>query len=152
MSSIWTRRGGTLAVTGALWLVLAPRATAGAPDVGPDDDGVPSGTVAFFSFDDTGGNCPAGWAPATQVQGRMIVGVNEPDQVGTLVGTPLTDQEDRTHIHAYASVLQLPNRQVPAGTGGSGPGARNGDHPFSGETENASSGLPFVQLLVCEKS
>jgi hypothetical protein len=129
-------------------LVLAPRAVA---ETQPDD-GVPSGTVAFFSFDGTGGNCPAGWVPATQAQGRLIVGVTEPDQVGLLVGTPLADQEDRTHAHSYESVVTLPARNIAGADGGNQQGAQSGDHPVAGTTAAVPTGLPFQQLLVCEKS
>jgi hypothetical protein len=140
-------KGGAL-VAMVLCSALGTRATAETPV----DDGVPAGTIAFFSFDGTGGNCPAGWVPAAEVRGRMVVGTGEPDQVGVLVGTPLTDQEDRTHIHPYEGTVHLPSRNIAGADGGNRNGAQSGDHVVSGNSENASSGLPFVQLLVCEKS
>jgi hypothetical protein len=141
----WGRRG--LLLVPFLCLTFGTKATADTPV----DDGVPSGTVAFFSFEGTGGNCPAGWAAATSVQGRLVVGVTEPDQVGLLVGTPLTDQEDRTHIHPYEATVHLPSKNIAGADGGNHNGAQSGDHAVAGSSENASSGLPFVQLLVCEK-
>ncbi len=118
----------------------------------PGDDGVPSGTVAFFSFDGSGGNCPAGWVPAAQVQGRMVVGTTEAADVGVLVGAPLADQEDRAHVHAYQGTVQLPSRNVAGANGGNNQGAQSGDHALMGTSDASTSGLPFVQLLVCEKS
>jgi hypothetical protein len=143
-----TSIGLEVLVAMVLCLALGKRATAETPV----EDGVPKGTVAFFSFDGTGGNCPAGWVAATQVQGRMVVGVTEPDQVGVLVGTPLTDQEDRTHIHPFEGTVHLPSKNIAGADGGNHNGAQSGDHVVSGNSENAGSGLPFVQLLVCEKS
>jgi hypothetical protein len=131
-----------------LCVAFGTRATAETPVA----DGVPSGTVAFFSFDGTGGNCPAGWVAAADVQGRMVVGTDAPDQVGVLVGTPLADQEDRTHIHPYEGTVSLPSKTVTGADGGNHNGAQSGDHVVSGNSENSGSGLPFVQLLVCEKS
>ena len=148
MTFRWARRGSHLLVGLGLCLAMGGRATAEAPG----QDGVPSGTVAFFSFDDTGGNCPAGWLPAAQAQGRLVVGTTEPADVGVLVGTPLTDQEDRTHIHPYQGTVNLPSRNIAGADGGNHNGAQSGDHVVSGNSENSSSGLPFVQLLVCEKS
>src|SRR4051812_27390021 len=76
-----------------LWLVNATPAAGG-----PDDDGVPSGVVAFFA----GGKCPMGWVVAAGAQGRLVVGVVDGASAGAQVGTPLGDQEDRKHQHAYS--------------------------------------------------
>jgi len=147
-ASRWVHLLAGVAVCLSLGLTLGRRATAETPG----QDRVPKGTVAFFSFDDTGGNCPAGWVSATQVQGRLVVAVSQPPDVGVMVGTPLSDQEDRTHTHQYDSVVNLPSRNVAGSNGGNNQGASAGDHPLTGTTQGASSGLPFVQLLVCEKS
>ncbi len=56
----------------AAWLTFAGRA-----EGGPVDDGVPAGTMAFFS----GGVCPAGWTTATNVQGRLVVAVTDGSKV-----------------------------------------------------------------------
>lgn len=113
------------------------------------DDGVPAGTVAFF-----GGlsACPTGWAPATEVEGRLVVGVSEPAAVGQVVGTPLGDREDRTHSHATLDgQVLLPVRNIAGANGGNAQGARSGMHRTTGSAGAAPSGLPFVQVRACAR-
>ena len=103
------------------------------------DDGVPSGTIAYFS----GGACPAGWQTATAVQGRLVLAVADGSKVGTQVGTPLGDQEDRQHQHTYAGSEAL-------GSGGPSDGAAR-RYTMAGTTETVSTSLPFVQVQPCVK-
>ena len=114
----------------------------------PVDDGVPSGTIAFFG---TGTACPNGWADATQVAGRAIVGATEPSAVGVTVGSPLGDREDRTHTHAFTGTLTLAPQGIAGANGGNNSGAAAGAYPIAGTSEPATSGLPFVQLRACVK-
>lgn len=111
------------------------------------DDGVPAGTVAFF-----GGlsACPTGWAPATETEGRLVVGVSEPAAVGQVVGTPLGDREDRTHTHATLNgQVMLSVRNIAGANGGNAQGARSGPHMTTGSAGAAPSGLLFVQVRAC---
>ncbi len=116
----------------------------------PPGDGAPPGTVAFFETGD-GGVCPPGWVPATYATGRLVAGVTTSDQVGVTVGTPLADQEDRTHKHVYTGQVTLPYKSISAANGGNAQGAATGTYPVADMTDEAPSGLPFVQLLACEK-
>lgn len=111
------------------------------------DDGVPGGMVAYVS----GGTCPAGWAPASNVEGRIVVAVAEGKDVGVQVGTPLADQEDRTHSHMYKGNLELPSKSIAAADGANLEGARAQTYPISGATNAGPSGLPFVQVTACVK-
>jgi hypothetical protein len=124
---------------------LAARPAAGD---GPPDDGAPHGMVSFFAGRAT---CPPGWMAATQVEGRMVVGVTAALQVGTAIGAPLGDQEDRPHRHVYAKKVTLGPKAIAAADGSNGQGAQAGDYPVMGSTETATSGLPFIQLVACEK-
>jgi hypothetical protein len=124
--------------------LVGARAASGDPI---DDDGAPSGMVAFVS----GGKCPLGWAPAANVEGRLVVGVTDGKNVGVQVGDPLADQEDRAHSHAYAGELALPEKAIAGGDGANNTGAAAQAYSISGKTEAGASGLPFVQVQACVK-
>jgi hypothetical protein len=122
-------------------------AIAGPAEGGPMDDGVPSGTIAFFA----GGACPAGWQTATTVQGRLVVGVVDGANVGVTVGVPLTDQEDRQHQHTYATSVTLASDNIAAADGSTDNGAAAQLYLIAGTTDMAATGLPFVQVQPCVK-
>ncbi len=140
----------TLAAAGSS--VAASRAGAGSPAPAPRaaGDGVPSGTVAFFSVDE-GVGCPDDWVPAVAAAGRLVLGVTAPDAVGVLVGLPLAAEEDRTHAHPYTSAIELATKNIAGANGGNNSGAQSGTHAITETTLAATSGLPFTQLLMCEK-
>jgi hypothetical protein len=131
----------------AISLVLASRMRIAHGDP-PVDDGVPSGTVAFFG---AGTSCPAGWAIATQVQGRAIVGVTDGAQGGITVGMPLGDREDRTHTHAFTGDVTLTERGIAAANGSNNSAANAQTYTVTGSTDPATSGAPFIQLRACVK-
>ena len=116
----------------------------------PVDDGAPTGTVAFFMMAENN-ICPSGWVPAASATGRLVVGVNNGDLNGVQVGKPLADQEDRAHAHAFASTVTWPFKSVSAADGGNQQGAAAMAYSVSGMTAPGPTGLPFVQLLACEK-
>ncbi|HNN95744.1 MAG TPA: hypothetical protein PKI03_25870 [Pseudomonadota bacterium] len=129
-----------------LGLATRPRlATAGDADTAD----VPPGIVAFFGTADS--RCPAGYRVPQEASGRLIVGVTAADAVGKAVGKALADQEDRTHVHAFAGKVELPYKSISGADGPNSQGAAAKTYADSGSTGPASSGLPFVQLTVCEK-
>lgn len=113
------------------------------------DDGAPTSMVSFFLA--AGPSCPEGWVPAAEARGRLVVAVTTPVQVGVQVGQPLSDQEDRRHGHAYSAQGALPYKAVAAADGGNRSGAKAGALSLEGQLAPAASGLPFIQLLACEK-
>ncbi len=123
----------------------AQRATADAP--GAAD--APAGTLAFFVGDAQ--VCPAGWRTATEAQGRLAVAVSTADTVGKQVGEALKSQEDRTHVHPFATKVELAYKSLAAANGGNRQGAAADEYTDSGTSEPAASGLPFIQLLTCVK-
>jgi hypothetical protein len=131
---------------GLLALTLRAR-PAGAQDPGEID--VPSGTVAFLVGDSA--SCPAGWRPATEASGRLVIAVTTGDTVGKQVGTALQSEEDRTHVHPFATAAELPYKPLAALNGGNHQGAAAAKYTDSGTSEPSPSGLPFVQLLMCAK-
>lgn len=134
------------------WLALpACIGVLGRPATGqaPGAQDVPAGMLAFFAADQRG--CPPGYRDATEASGRLVVGVTSGDAVGKLVGTPLENQEDRTHLHGYSVELELPYKSISAANGGNDQGAAAGRYGDNGMTAPAPSGLPFIQLVACVK-
>lgn len=119
-----------------------------APGAEAADDGIPKGTVAFFSS----GACPANWAVASNVTGRLVVATVDGTKVGVAVGTPLANGEARTHQHGYATSVALKSKEISAGSGCCNKqGALVRSYPVTGTTGAAATNLPLVQLVVCEK-
>src|SRR4051812_2546638 len=137
------RRQGLLLGLAALTLLASP---AGAQDPGETD--VPPGTVAFFVGSAA---CPPGWRSATETQGRLVVAVTTGDTVGKQVGTALQSEEDRTHVHAFTTAVELAYKPLAAANGTNHQGAAAAKYTDSGTTQPSASGLPFVQLLTCVK-
>ena len=137
-------RGLTVVALGAgAWVLFAGPAQGGPAD----DDGAPPGTIAFFR----GGACPAGWTTATDVQGRLVVAIADGRKAGVQVGSPLTDQEDRQHQHAYTGMVTLGSKNIAAADGPNDNGAAAQAYQVTGTTGAAPSGLPFVQVQPCLK-
>lgn len=113
-----------------------------------DTDGTPSGMVAFF----TTTSCPTGWNVATNVQGRAVVAVQNSSDLGVMIGTPLQDMAALGHVHSYTTDITLPNKHAALATGGSDDRyAKSGKYTISGDLQEATSDLPFIQLVVCQK-
>lgn len=135
--------------TPVLWLALAAAALC-RPAAGDssNDDGVPRGAMAFLVNQTA---CPEGWAAATYTRGRLIVGTSNGAQLGLEVGMPLGDQEDRKHQHPYAATVELGYKSIAAAGGGNNEGALAQSYSWKDALAAAPSGLPFIQLLACEK-
>jgi hypothetical protein len=115
----------------------------------PGGDGVLPGTVAFFGSETA--ECPDGWIQADYAMGRLVVGVIDEPAVGKVIGKPLGDQEDRTHTHTFSASVDLPYKAVAAADGANNQGAKAQAYEVMGSTDPSPTGLPFIQLLVCEK-
>jgi len=107
---------------------------------------IPEGFITFFDSD----QCPDGWIPVETAQGRLIVSVSDPEQAGITVGVPLGDQEDRIHVHTYETAVKLSEKDIAAIGCCNDQGASHGTYPISGKVNSSTSGLPFVQLLLCQ--
>jgi|GEM_PF-1367617 len=119
------------------------------PDAGPLADGLPVDAVMYF----TGTACPRGWAPYMEAVGRVAVPTASATLLGVQRGAPLADGEDRAHGHTIAGSFTVPSVTYAgiAGCCNNGVGAA-ATLPFMAPAREASSGLPYVQLLVCRKT
>lgn len=119
-------------------------------ELGSDEgqgDAAPDGMVVWA----TGASCPSGWAPHAASRGRLIVGAALGGDVGLTVNPPLTDREDRTHVHLVGLSAVLSRRNVAAADGPNGNGAAFGTVTATLASQPATSGLSFVQRMVCVK-
>ncbi|MFT3771866.1 MAG: hypothetical protein QM820_41185 [Minicystis sp.] len=147
-------RLGELAWVGLVGAALGVFAWLAAPartrpaDQPPGDDGVPSGTVAFFAGD----ACPPGWQLSAKAQGRLVVGVADGmKKIGLQVGNPLADREDRQHNHDYFGNVTLPGKGIAGADGSGSDGAEATTYTVAGTSDPTASGLPFMQMAACEK-
>jgi len=114
---------------------------------------VPTGAVVAFNRK----SCPGGWSAYEHAQGRYVVGVNANGTLDAMVGTKLSDQENRpagNHTHTYD--------RAPLGgsaNDGIGPGGYDrklkptptGPVVVAGAVVPDGTNAPYVQLLYCEK-
>ena len=70
------------------------------------DNLIPSGMVAFFAST----TCPAGWSPATDVEGRVVVGLADGGTLGQTVGSALAAGGNRTitEVPAHTHTIDPP--------------------------------------------
>lgn len=127
--------------------VLSSRVRRAAADETPDD-GVPRGAIAYFA---TGASCPTGWAAATAVNGRFVVGVTDAMAVGRAIGAPLSNREERAHTHGYSAMVTLAPRSIAGANGSNNQGAASSTYTVAGNTAPATTNMGFIQLRACVK-
>lgn len=126
----------------------ASDATADAVVTGPGD-AFPTGAISYFR----GGACPSGWAPYEPSRGRFVVATIGATKTGAVSGAPLSSGEDRVHAHAFTLSFAVKGLSFVAVSGGSNGGVgKESAVTITGTTDPASTGLPYVQLLVCKKT
>ena len=124
------------------------------------NDPYPLSTLAFFNLD----ACPENWStakatidgqPQQEIDGYTLLPFYDPSSIniGTAVGTALENGEDRSHTHDFSSSISLESKQYSGVAGCCNKNlTSSGTHDFTGTTEEASSDIPYVQLLLCEKT
>ncbi len=120
-------------------------------------DGYPLGAIAYFDLS----SCPSGWSAAigangTSLNGFTLVPFASPlpsGTLGTTVNHALNNGENRGHRHAFFGSINLTSVSF-AGAAGDGNDypAADGSQSFVGQTEAASTNLPYLQLLLCQKT
>ena len=113
-----------------------------------DEISVPVGMVSFFFSPNI--TCPDNWKEAQYASGRLIMGVTDPQLVGTTIGTAIKDRTVPTHDHTFTGNIIIPDKSS-ATVGGSNKGVgQKGTYPIRGTTGLGGLELPFVQIKVCE--
>lgn len=113
--------------------------------------GVPFGTIGYFlPTATTGSYCPSAWEPLDEAAGRILVPGY--DDVGLISSdtAPLSSGEDRTHKHSFSCPITTDSVEYAgiAGCCNDNIGA-DGTYQVEGDSNEASSGLPYIQLLTC---
>lgn len=109
---------------------------------------LPEHVVSFFNLSE----CPSGWRQYSAARGRFVVPlIAGVDNGSRSPNDPLKDGEERRHGHRYSSSVELASQSFTAFGGGNDSPAKAGRANFSGNTADASRGLPYVQLLMCQK-
>jgi hypothetical protein len=119
-------------------------------------DTYPQATLAYFNLS----ACPSGWGPALDAGNKPVSGYYlvpflspAPGMLGTTVGTALASGEDRQHTHSFSSSISLSDVSYALVSGGGNSGlTSSGSKSFSGTTGSQSSAVPYVQLLLCQKT
>ena len=136
-----------------------------------EERSVPTGAVGYFDL----ASCPAGWTEKPAARGRYFVGLPGSGSVGAVVGTPLTNLENRVvgrHSHAIndpghahqrsfmsgfddinnmftqsfdVSAIQVSNFALNTSTNTTGITVQD-----TGDVPGTNA--PYMQLLVCQKS
>lgn len=142
----------------------------------PSAQGIPSGFVGYFNLT----SCPSGWSALASADGRYIVGKSSNTNIGTTVGTQLSNLESRpTGQHTIS--VDPPNTAVNISISGGGntsitSGGGHEDTSYGGPYRvdptggpsasgsvdippfNVTAGsvpgtnAPYIQLLVCQKN
>jgi len=98
-----------------------------------------------------GTNCPAGSSRLTNANGRMLLVANDQGAIGSTYGSALADHEDRKHKHKAKVSVSLNEHSISgASSCCNSQSTTKGGHSADVETDEATSGLPFVQLLACK--
>ncbi len=124
----------------------------------------PRNQVAFFNHEE----CPQGWSRYHKADGRYVLGQQENGELEAVVGSPLSDKENRVvgkHQHNFEdTTFAHPNgwSGVSPGPDGNGlrtewrhdSGVKRGrigtKTSFTGKVEGTNS--PYIQLLACIKN
>ncbi|GJL69841.1 MAG: hypothetical protein NPIRA06_24760 [Nitrospirales bacterium] len=125
----------------------------------PPTDGYGTSALAFFNLS----SCPANWTGATalssdsntsnDVNGFFVLPFENPSDgtVGSAVGKPYNDGEQRKHTHTLNSSITLGEVKYEGVAGSCGKLTSDGTHSFSGTTDAAFDNVPYTQLLMCER-
>lgn len=98
-------------------------------------------------------SCPAGWKDADYLEGVLAVTTGDAQKVGFRNGwNTLGNREDRTHEHCCKGSMDVPYYNMSAAAGPNYSGAGAGHYEIDVQLQAAPSGLPFLQMKVCEKT
>jgi hypothetical protein len=120
-------------------------------------DDYPQNTIAFFNAT----ACPTNWELAKGSSGSSEVNVNgyfvvpfyqSQSAIGTLVGNALANGQVLSHTHGYSASISLGEVKIEADSGSGTDLGGKGTYTFSGTTSAQDYAVPYVQLLLCEKT
>lgn len=110
---------------------------------------LPPGMQLYFDA----ATCPSGWKQAPATQGRFIVGLPKgaPADV-SFGGEPISSAMPRTHTHGNEVAVETTPHGIALAAGCCGSGyAKNSAYSSKEDTGASEAGLPWIELLHCEK-
>lgn len=115
----------------------------------PRSTPLPSGMLMFFDAP----SCPSGWQQSAATQGRSLVGLPEGAPADLAFGgAPLSDGEARSHAHRNEGTLSTTPHGIALASGCCGGGyAQDGTSTFKQDTDKSETGMPWLELLHCQK-
>ena len=106
------------------------------------------GSVAYFNPDVS--KCPTGWREAHDTAGRILIPGYEEGGAVRNNALPLSSGEDRKHNHTFDFSIPLSEVSFEGVAGCCDQNnAKFQPAVFAGSTNEASSNIPYVQLLTC---
>ena len=111
--------------------------------------GVPAGAIVFFDLP----ACPPGWTETPGLRGRYIVGLPLGGTRAGMVGTPLSNMEDRAAgAHSHDINLRITSGSAQAGGGAAV--LKTGGFPIVTEASTGPAGTnaPYIQFRSCIKN
>jgi hypothetical protein len=120
------------------------------PAQGPSPSDAPPGTVIYTAA----ASCPVGWADASGLAGRLVVGTDVAADVGDGVGTAMLPDEAPTHRHDVTLGITIGTKRLQdwcCAIAGQQDIGVAGDYTSVGQTSLSHSGAPILQLRACRK-
>jgi hypothetical protein len=114
---------------------------------GAVEAGMPKDMIFFVP----GNTCPSGTSRAGNANGRMLLVANDAGAVGRTYETALRDKEDRKNRAKARVSVDLRSHSISGGSDCcNSQSTGKGVHSATFDTGEATSNLPFVQLLACK--
>lgn len=132
----------------------------------PFDTRVPTDLIAYRNAT----TCWTAWTELTAARGAVLVGLVSGGTKGVMVGTALTDQENRNHthtlnahLHSWSDTPSGPSATTTMSDTPEGNNISDSVHTHPAESDNTDTNsvntgtqsamvTPYLQLLICRKT